>query len=158
MLRALEITMNNELQERYVFWRMATQDLHECYDTLDLISKTEINKIKMSLFKSAVVAYCRPFSGNEAKFKKQKWKLDEALVDNLDLHNRLLELRSRLFAHSDVIFREPNLCYIGGAYGITMKGFHFKEAMGMVGEISILSKSIEKVLVKKIEEYERSHF
>lgn len=149
------LDMKNLIQEKYVFWRFAIQDFHECSDTLALMQHTNNNGIKMALFKAAVIAYCRPFSGNEASFKDQKWKIDENWVHDKDLHQRMKDLRSKLFAHSDIPFRGPTLGKIGEINSISMKGFYFETAMDFVQPLDCLSKSMLARLIDETTKYEQ---
>jgi hypothetical protein len=150
--------MKDEIQERYVFWRFAIQDFFECADTIDLMAETENDGIKIALFKYAVICYCRPFTANEAKFKKQKWKIDDSLVSDKALHNKIMDLRSKLFAHSDVPFREPVLGKMGDMYPISMKSFSLYTALDLASPLSVMAKELFSVLIKMAKEYERENF
>ncbi|MDF7809622.1 hypothetical protein P4E94_19445 [Pontiellaceae bacterium B12219] len=150
--------MDNLIEERYVFWRLAIHDFSECTTTLELISTTSFHKIKMALFKSAIIAYCRPFSGNQAKYKKNKWKIDEKWVVDRDLHQELMDLRSQLFAHTDITYRNPKLAPFGDKSIIAMKGFYYETAMELVEPTKKLCTSVRNILLDKIAAYEKENF
>jgi hypothetical protein len=150
--------MKDETQERYVFLRFVIQDFYECAETLELLENSEKNEIKMALFKSAVIAYARPFSGNKAVHKKQNWHLDENWVTDLETHKLAIEYRSKLFAHSDIPYRSPNLAKIGNHFPISMRGTYFEKYMELVEPLEKLSKKMISVLIDKVKEYEVKHF
>jgi len=150
--------MKDETQERYVFFRFAIQDFYECAETLELLENSDSNEVKMALFKAAVVAYARPFSGNKAVHKKHNWRLDENWITDQETHNLTTEYRSKLFAHSDIPYRSPNLAKIGNHFPISMRGTYFEQYMELVEPLARLSKQMISVLIDKTKEYEVKHF
>ncbi len=150
--------MKDLTQERYVFWRFATQDFYDCSATLKLINETTNKRIKASLFKYAVIAYCRPFSGNEAMYKEQSWTIDINWVDNLELHNELIELRSKLFAHKDIPYLKPTLGNVGDMYPISMKGVYYDQYIAMVEPLLALSNSMLETVKEKANNYKKQFF
>ncbi|AGH42734.1 hypothetical protein [Paraglaciecola psychrophila] len=150
--------MKDETQERYVFFRFAIQDFFECAETLELLESSDNNEIKMALFKAAVIAYARPFSGNKAVHKKHNWRLDENWVTDLEVHRLAIEYRSKLFAHTDIPYLSPSLAKIGNRLPISMRGTYFEKYMELVEPLAMLSKSMISVLKNKTKEYEVKHF
>jgi 6-phosphogluconate dehydrogenase len=150
--------MKDITQERYVFWRFATQDFFECAETLELLENCEDNEVKMALFKAAVVAYARPFSGNKAVHKEQNWHINENWVTDIETHKLAIEYRSKLFAHTDITYRSPNLSKVGNRFPISMRGTYFEKYMELVEPLSSLSKKMISVLIDNIKEYEAKHF
>ena len=150
--------MKDETQEQYIFFRFAIQDFYECAETLELLESSDNNEVKLALFKAAVVAYARPFSGNQAVHKKQNWRLDENWVTDLKVHEVAIEYRSKLFAHSDISYRVPHLAKIGNRFPISMRGTYFEKYMELVAPLAKLSKKMISVLIDKTKEYEVKHF
>lgn len=146
-------------QERYVFFRFAIQDFYECAETLELLKSAESNKVKMALFKAAVIAYARPFSGNKATFKNDNWRLlkGEWDIDTIT-HDLALEYRSKLFAHSDIPYRSPKLGKIGNRFPISMRANYFEKYMELVDPLLLQSKQMITALVKKTKFYESEYF
>lgn len=74
----------------------------------------EVNETALTI--AAVVSYARPFSGNydtphtTGNFRKEHLQtaLDES---DLELHNRLMDLRNRDFAHSDAEVKDLSIAF-----------------------------------------------
>jgi hypothetical protein len=101
--------------ERALFKRIiiSFHDLHEARRFLhELLALGEIEPfvhrrtvVQQALMTAFVVAYGRPFSGNESEARVRP-KLPPSFLKGLspaqkEMHNRLLELRNEEFAHSD---------------------------------------------------------
>ncbi|NQU65509.1 MAG: hypothetical protein HQ517_14665 [SAR324 cluster bacterium] len=150
--------MHDEIQEKYVFYRMVHADFEECSSTLGLLSEIENKKIKLALVKAAIVAYYRPFSGSNPVNRSRKWKLDEALITDIQTHEEVKKNRMHLVAHSDLEFREPQLAKIGELFPISFKGFYFENFMELVEPLRKLASDMVTVMSKEILKYEKDKF
>ena len=66
--------------------------------------------VRYCLLRSVIVSYSRPFSSNRGRVHRSH-KLAMRFVPNelRSLHQELIDLRMRLFAHTDFSYRRPEL-------------------------------------------------
>lgn len=148
--------MESELEERYVFWRLAHADFQECFDFLNLVEAVDHKKAKLALVKAAIIAYGRPFSGNASLFREQKWKVNKDWVPDKLTHELVLGWRDSLVAHTDIPFRQPILSR--KKYSIRLKGVYYEDFMGQVDPLKNLSSMMIDILDKKMADYTKERF
>ena len=158
LLKGEEIHLLDELQERYVFYRLAHTDFEECLQILSKLPKIEDAQVKLALVKYAIVSYYRPFSGSNPVHRERKWKLDEALVTDMETHDAVKRYRMHLIAHSDLEYRQPSLGRTGGVFPISYKGFYYEEYMHIVQPLENLATSMWSIMGELITAYETDHF
>lgn len=157
--------MDNETEERYVFWRFSTSDIDECVKTLELLDSTSCNKTRLALIKASIIAYGRPFSANESVYKIRKnknepWRLDASLIPNelKETHELILTYRNKIVAHSDIPHRDPKLGKFGKHFVISSTGIHYEQYLELVSPFKGLASELLKRLWASIKEYESKHF
>lgn len=147
--------MHNKNEEQYVFYRMALGDIQSARRVCDLASKQADNEIKCSMIRDAIVTYCRPWSRCNGKFGHRK--LDKQISDqlNVDIHEKLMQWRDQIIAHSDIDVRDPKLHYWtrGNIFPIVLKGFYASD-MPKEEEIKSICEKLEGILLLKIKESE----
>src|SRR4051812_48936678 len=96
--------------EEFIHLVSSIEDLNFAWSVLGLIVKAEGNKLIGPAFQSAIIAYARPFTRADGILKKQH-KLDGKYVpsDCLALHQRLINIRNQILAHSDLKPKDPVL-------------------------------------------------
>ena len=94
--------------EQYKFLRLHSIDMDTALGTLKILKRYRRDDIKVALLRDIAVVYSRPFSLN--KGMKGKHCLSEKKyvpAEYRDLHSKLLDLRNKQFAHTDVTFHDP---------------------------------------------------
>jgi hypothetical protein len=100
---AISIQMQNELEQHYVFLRLASADLEQALQSLAMIRRYRRQDILSVLIRDAVVAYGRPFFNNYGPIaKKKNLRLPDAYVPQAlwSVHQRSISLRKQAFAHT----------------------------------------------------------
>lgn len=105
--------MKSLTEEKYVFYRICTGDIQECVKTLEMLEHATSESMRVALIKASIVSYARPFSGNQSVYKHEnkKLRLDKKYIPKnfIETHDRAIELRDKLIAHSDIPYRNPEL-------------------------------------------------
>lgn len=150
--------MLDELQEKYVFYRLAHTDFEECLQTLRKLPEVDDTLVELAILKYAIISYYRPFSGSNPVHRRKKWKLDEELVTDMTTHEAVKKCRMHLIAHSDLEYRQPSLGRIGGVFPISYKAFGYEEYMSIVQPLERLASNMWSVMDNLITAYEKEHF
>lgn len=84
---------------------ISSEDFIEAKEYLNAIDDELDAVIRKALFVAAIVSYCRPFTANHGKESAEP-SISEKFVNELrseqrTLHDRLMELRHTVIAHSD---------------------------------------------------------
>lgn len=153
--------MNNKNEERYVFYRMATEDFRLAHRSIAMMSRYKRNDILMVLIRDAIVAYARPFSGNKGNYSRNL-SVPKIMVpsDLLDIHRKTMQYRNQVFAHTDIPARDPDLGrwaegdLIG--YPISTRGFHFETFRDHADPLNRLIVEVSSNLVAEIRNIEKS--
>ena len=64
--------MHNKIEEQYVFYRMASGDIHLAKTLCDLIESQTNQDVKYSMIRDVIIIYCRPFMSCKGKFISPK--------------------------------------------------------------------------------------
>ena len=124
---------------------------------LSLVDQVDVELVKFSLIKSSLIAYARPFSGNESVFRaKRKWKLPDSLIPEcmLKQHSKAIEYRDKVIAHTDITYRNPKL-FPGHHFAICHDAPGFNELFEFSKDLSELSFQVLERLWVEIKKYER---
>jgi len=104
--------------ENYRFLRLYSIDLDTARQACDLLEGPYGAGVKYCVLRDVIVTYARPFSVNRGRvFRRHCLEVDVVPKQFLTLHDELVELRNRAFAHTDHDFRNPKLSRWKGASG-----------------------------------------
>lgn len=120
---------------------ISKRDIEEAIDFLNSYDAKLSETIQRALLAAAIVAYARPFSGNNSGREKQSSRKvdinpEQALNEReLALHRRIIELRNMGVAHSDfdtkpvnIISRDPTSVSMGGQlFDVLSHSIHIDE-------------------------------
>lgn len=150
--------MDSLAEEKYVFYRLCAGDIQECVKSLEMLSDTVSDRMRVMLVKASIVSYARPFSGNEPQDKSRgKWRLDKKYVPNefFDVHEQAIEYRNKLIAHSDIPHRSPELLRGGSHFAIGHNAPLDEEYIKFSTMLYPASAALLKVLGNLIISYEK---
>ena len=108
--------------ELYKLYRLYSMDFDMAIHTLNALKRYPkhtnryrlLQWVRYSLLRDAVVSYARPFSGNRGiLFKSHSLSLRLVPKEFRVLHSRLINLRSQLFAHTDLTYKDPKVMELG---------------------------------------------
>ena len=97
-------------KELYRFYWLYERDLEHAKRMCELLGRRYSGELRESIVRDIVTAYSRPFSGNKGRIVKRH-RLDEDVVPPpmKSLHDELIDVRNRAFAHTDQDFFQPHL-------------------------------------------------
>ncbi len=151
--------MKNNLEEEYVFYRFATDDLTEAYSSLKLIKRYKREIVIFALIKIAIISYSRPFKTCHGKYGRYKIK-DNIIPENFkSLHQKIIKYRDQIFAHSDILEKKPSVNKLRienkTRFSITYRGFSPKDFHHEIEKMKKLIKAILSSLNLRIDEIEQ---
>lgn len=150
--------MKSLTEEKYVFYRLCAGDIQECTKTLALLDESTSDVMRLALIKASIISYARPFSGNESRYRvKGKWRLDGQYVPAryTSEHNKAIEYRDKLIAHSDIPHRNPQLLRAGEHFAIGHDAPLQEEYFEFSKILSAMSAELLKELWSLIIRYEK---
>ena len=97
-------------EEAYVHFVSCSNDLNEAWRILHVIKGDIANPLVGAAFCYALVAYARPYVSSHGEHSATH-KLDDKFIpeDDRALHRRLIGVRHKIHAHSDLTVREAKL-------------------------------------------------
>jgi hypothetical protein len=148
--------------ETYIGIRLFEHDFEMCLLTLDkALGQGKNLSIVYPLLRDAIVTYGRPFSGNRGeRVKRHILKAEEWVpAEQMPLHNKLIKYRNTLFAHTDIIAKNPNLGYWEklferGEFVMNFKATRYEELRDELPQIHALALTMLAKLREKLKEYE----
>ena len=146
-----------------MFYRMVTGDLDEAYRSLKITRRYRKADVIIALVRDAIVAYARPFSCNKGKFAKKLSLSKKDVPKSLqDFHEKVIDFRNQVFAHSDIPFRGPRLGRLqldsGYIYPISLKGLYYEELVSYIEPLKQLILEVHGSVVEKIKRIENEYF
>lgn len=153
--------MSNEAKfENYKFLRLHSVDMDTALGTLKMLKRYRRDDIKVALLRDIAVIYSRPFSGNKSNTGKHFLSVKKYVpTEYRDLHERLLDLRNKQFAHTDVIFHDPKFMKWKGdkgvAFPMSFKTFDYLSLLRNLKNVGALIKSVESNINSAAREYEK---
>ncbi len=101
------------LDEEYIHFQESITSLNRAWRTLcELESYPSGNAVWSAAYRMTVVEYCKPFTQSQInRSKRHKLPLPNIPDGSKLLHDRLLELRNQVMAHSDLSVLDPNVSY-----------------------------------------------
>lgn len=101
------------LDEEYIHYQEGLTSLNRAWRTLCELEKTPSGSaIWSAAYRMAVVEYCKPFT--KSWISKNEWcklPLPDVPDESRLLHDRLLDLRNQVMAHSDLNILDAKICY-----------------------------------------------
>lgn len=141
--------MHNKIEEQYVFYRMASGDIHLAKTLCDLIESQTNQDVKYSMIRDVIIIYCRPFMSCKGKFISPKLNVKGMDFSTKRIHDSLLKWRNTIIAHTDLSVRDPKLhkwtSPKGAFFPIVFKSF-YSENMPTVKEIRFVCEVVEKYI------------
>lgn len=98
--------MNNHIEKQYNRNLISSEDFLEAVGYLKALERSASDKtVYSALLIAAMISYCRPFTNNQGN-QMSNPSVSQKFVDHLEhdekkLHRKLMELRNKVFAHSD---------------------------------------------------------
>jgi hypothetical protein len=148
--------------ENYRFLRLHSIDMNTAIGTLKMLKRYRRDDIKVALLRDISVIYSRPFSGNRGKTCKNFLSEKKYVpIEYRDLHDKLLDLRNKEFAHTDAIFHDPKFMKWEGdkdvAFLMTFKTFDYLDLLRNLKNIEALINSVETNIDLAAREYEKDY-
>jgi tRNA U55 pseudouridine synthase TruB len=148
--------------EKYAFLRLYEHDLEMALQTAKIMNRYRKTDVKFALLRDLVVTYCRPFTESRGEgitkdfFAIKKFESNEMK----ELHNELMELRSSLFAHTDLNFKKTQIANWSNDekkwFPMAFRGYDYTLLADKVPEIVKLISYARNQLVLQIRQYEES--
>lgn len=150
---------NDEKFEKYKFLRLHSVDMNTALGTLKMLKRYRRDDRKVALLRDIAVIYSRPFSGSRGKTSKHFLSKKEYVpVEHRELHDKLLGLRNKQFAHTDALFHDPKFMKWTGDKGVAFPmSFRTFDHLGLLRNlknIEALIKSVESNINLAAREYE----
>lgn len=151
--------MHTNEEQFYVFLRFADGDISQALMALDHLPEIEAHFLRVCLLKEAAISYCRPFKKSNGTFPGVL-KLDNNFIPcgHKDLHKELIDLRDKVFAHTDIDIRLPILhCWTHNpkpVFMITFKGYDYPHLLNRSDEMKSLFNGVLKLIRDKQAELE----
>jgi len=145
--------MKNETEEEYVFLRTCTSDFYMAEKSLSLMEDFEFGYIQFVFLRDAVISYGRPFSKNRGIHNTPHRLNTEYVPDKYSqLHDEILRLRDTLFAHSDILEKNPKLALLGDTrpiLAISHNGSYLSEIKESLENMSVLIACVQENIRKR---------
>lgn len=148
--------------EKYAFLRLYDHDLEMAIQTIKVLRRYRRKDVRFPLLRDIVVTYCRPFTESRGDGIRKDFlgvrKFENPEMESL--HNKLVNLRSELFAHTDLTFKKPQIANWSKGdkkwFPMAFKGFSYEELDSELPNIINLIKYVQEDLKKQINKYEKS--
>lgn len=143
-------------EEQYLFYRLYSNDLVLALSTIRILKRYRRNDVLCALLRDIVVSYVRPFSTNQGKRGKHILRTKNIVpATMLSLHEELVNLRMRQFAHTDMIEHDPKtVLWAGGAYYMSFKAVDYDTLLSKINDIERLVRAVAVSVSACISEYE----
>lgn len=141
--------MNSVAFEQYCFLRLYAIDLDTALHTIKVMRRYKRNDVQFPLLRDVAVTYARPFSGNHGNeiSKHQLSKKDHVPKPLRPLHDEMIRLRMKQFAHTDLKFYSPKVAKFTGKskpwFPMSFKGYDYGALLGRLHEIEALIVAVE---------------
>lgn len=140
---------------------LSRRDFHEVSEFLRVLTKTKDRTTRYALLTSAIIAYARPFSGNErdprAMAEKSLHIKPAAIlsVEQVALHTEVLRIRNKLVAHAEFAL-SPIEVPDSQDDGMTLRGPYVR-ADGRLYDLRDYLQRIDLAVFKRIAELYAVH-
>lgn len=135
--------------ESYRFLRLYSIDLDTAAKAIPVLRRYKRGDVRAALLRDIAVTYARPFSGNRGvKHPKHRLSIRHVPKVARPLHQELIKLRNRQFAHSDLTIHNPKVARFGTAakpwFPMTFKSFDSQALGRRLQEIEELIVSVAR--------------
>ena len=148
------------LDEEYIHFQESITSLNRAWRTLcDLESHPSGNAIWSAAYRMAVVEYCKPFTKSQInKNERYKLTLPSVSSDLEQLHERLIVLRDKVMAHSDLSVLDAKVYYDKTAqYPVPLIVQNKLDSFPSVAVIKHLVETVLDALYAEEPEYENKY-
>ena len=143
------------MNEEYVHYQESLTSLNRAWQTIcELESIEPKGAIWSAAYRMTLIEYCKPFKNSNANSKKLK--IDGLIFDEEKdkLHKKILYLRDKVLAHSDIDILEAKIYYDKNAvHPIPLISTNIEPNMPKLSEIRKLIEFVLDELYKKQENY-----
>ena len=146
--------------EKYAFLRLYDHDLEMSLQTIKVLRRYSRKDVRFPLLRDIIVTYCRPFTSSRGdEINKDFLSIKPFENKNMQLlHEKLLELRSQLFAHTDLTFKKPSIANWSKGnkkwFPMAFRNFDYEELEKELPNIINLLKYVQEDINVQIKEYE----
>ena len=146
-------------EEQYHFYRLYSIDFDTANHILRVLKRYRRKDVRYCILRDLIVTYCRPFSGSKGEKIATHTLTTKVVPKKLrPLHNELLDMRNRLFAHTDYTYRQPKAINWSTDthkwFPMQFRGFDYNKLDTRVSEISELVQAVERNLQSRIDKIE----
>jgi len=144
-------------EEEYVHFASCMDDFNYAWQILREIKVARDSVLVGAAFQFALVAYARPYKASRGDLKKC-YKLGEEFIplEHRGLHQRILNARDQIHAHSDLTVKEAQL-HVAATAGRKFVGAVQNTITGLeeLANLGLIIAMIEQTLERMYEEAKR---
>jgi hypothetical protein len=146
--------------ETYAFLRLYEHDFEMALNTLKILRRCRNNEVRYALLRDIIITYCRPFAESKGKeIKRHRFGFGKFESESMkNLHKKIMGLRSSLFAHTDLIVKNPQIANWSTTerkwFPMSFAGFDYVQLDSEALEIEHLIKYSKKQLLEQIRKLE----
>lgn len=124
----------------YRFLALYSQDMAIALSTLSKLRQRQTDDFCEMMLRDIIIAYSRPFSSNRGPDStRHRLSLEFVPQECRALHVELMDLRNRLFAHTDMSARKPVVkSYPGNANFIAIRDADYATLLSRIDDIEAL--------------------
>jgi hypothetical protein len=137
--------MKNACEEKFVFHNLAIADFNEASGCLNAIKQYKRGLTSTTMVKNAIIAYSRPFTKCRGKRCLDKKVIPKGYIS---LHEKVLQYRNRIIAHTDLGFINPKLVKCG-ILMIKREG----DYLALGDEMQVLVREVRSAVHNRVIEY-----
>ena len=141
--------------EHYRFLRLYSVDFSEVRNSLRILRRYRRDDVRYCILRDLIVAYARPFSGNRGDFHKcHRLQIRFVPTECRQLHDELLALRMKLFAHTDYTYYRPKVArwetQRGAVFPMSFRVPNYRSLLDRTEAILTLVDAVEANLRREI--------
>lgn len=153
--RRVRLLIMSSEKEQYYFYKLYSIDFDTARHILRVLRRYRRKDVRYSILRDLVVSYCRPFSGNKGSEIRKHMLTKKVVPKELrPLHDELVNLRNKLFAHTDYIYRRPKVINWSTEnhkwFPMQFRGYDYNKLDMRVPEIEKLIQAVTKNLHTRI--------
>lgn len=145
----------NQQEEQYIHFASCIENLNKAWTVLQEIKESKGNSLIWAAFQFALIEYAKPYTNSRGVVLKN-YKLDEVFIPatHLELHQRILNSRNQINAHSDLTVKEAKLhvaqMQSEKFVGVVQKVIYGTEELVNIAKIIyLIEKTLENMYVEE---------